>query len=281
MQMNSYVHIVAGHKHQKTYLKNSYCDHPFKLANVTEDKSGDLLRLMITSTSPGVLDNDHYHIKINVQEDAKMYLTTQGYQRLFTMNNQASQNMNVEVGNNSSFHFLPHPNVPHKASSFSSVSNIRLCKNHHLIWSEIITCGRKLSGEEFIFKRFHSVTNIYLYNKLVVKENVLLEPFKNNMHTIGQLEGYTHQSTLLFIDDKFDMVKLLGSCKSLLSPFEDIAYGISRLPVNGLIFRVLSNKAEKLFKINNSLALLIHKLKDKNAQPENTTCKIITNEIHN
>jgi urease accessory protein len=268
MQMNRQLHIIAGCKNHKTYLKHSYCKQPFKLANVTEDKTDTLLRLMITSSSPGVLDNDNYTIEVLIEEGAKMHLTTQGYQRLFTMSNQASQCMNVHVLNNGSFCFLPHPTVPHKASNFSAANNIYLSGNHNLLWSEIITCGRKLSGEEFKFTRFHTITNVYLNNKLVVKENVLLEPLKRNVHAIGQLERYTHQSTLLFINDQADMKKILEAGIQLLSGVEDIIFGISNLPVNGLIFRTLGLKAEKLFNCNNKLASLIQQMVNCNVNIE-------------
>lgn len=258
--MNSHLHIIAGYKDMKTFLKHSYCNQPFKLANITENKADGLLRLMVTSSSPGVLDNDNYIIEIEIEENASAHLTTQGYQRLFTMSNKASQSMNVRVKNNGSFCFLPHPNVPHKASNFSSVNNIFLCKKHNLIWSEIITCGRKLSGEEFKFTRFQNVTNVYIDHKLVVKENVILEPLKKDVHAIGQLEGYTHQSTLLFINDHADMKKLLKECHQFLSGIEDITFGISMLPVNGLIIRILGQKGEKLFNCNNKLASLIERL---------------------
>jgi urease accessory protein len=260
MQVNSQLHIIAGYKNHKTYLKESYSKQPLKLANITEEKTGSLLQLMIMSSSPGVLDHDNYSIEVVIEEDAKVHLTTQGYQRLFTMSNQASQSMNVHVLNNGSFCFLPHPNVPHAASNFSTVNNIHLNKNHNLIWSEIITCGRKLNGEEFRFTRFHNVTNVYLDKKLVVKENVLLEPLKKNVHAIGQLEGYTHQSTLLFINDHAEMKKISEACEELLSGTEDITFGISALPVNGLIFRLLGQKSEKLFNCNNKLASLIEQL---------------------
>ena len=41
---------------------------------------------------------------------------------------------------------------------------------------------------------------------------------------------------------------------------EDITFGISALPVNGLIFRLLGQKSEKLFNCNNKLASLIERL---------------------
>ena len=259
MPLDNHLHIAAAYKNDRTFLKHCFYKQPFKLANITENKSDGLLRLMITSSSPGILSNDNYNIEIEIEENANVHLTTQGYQRLFTMADAASQSMNVHVANNGSFTFLPHPNVPHEASSFSSFNNIYLQKKHSLVWSEVITCGRKLSGEEFKFTRFQNVTNVYLNKKLIVRENVLIEPAKRNIYAIGQLEGYTHQSTLLFINDSIDMKGLFEESKKLLSSIDNILFGISMLPVNGLIFRILGYKAEQLFDCNKRLAAFILK----------------------
>ncbi len=262
--MNGQLHIIAGCKNHTTYLKGSFCTQPFRLANITEQKAEGLLRLMIMSSSPGVLDHDHYTIEVQVEDNAKVHLTTQGYQRLFSMSGHASQCMNVHIQHQGSFCFLPHPNVPHAASDFLSVNNIFLHANHHLVWSEILTCGRKGSGEEFKFTRYHNVTNVYLNDKLVVKENVLLEPLKKDVHAIGQLEGYTHQSTLLFIDDSGNMKRIAEACNELLLKIKDITFGISKLAVNGLIIRALGHKSEKLFDCNKKLAVLIQQLSQGN-----------------
>ena len=215
---------------------------------------------MLTSSSPGILDNDKYRITINVEENAKIILTTQGYQRLFTMNNCADQSMDLYVQNNASFYFLPHPNVPHKGSSFSAVNNIYLKDKHDLLWSEIITCGRKLSGEAFSFTKFQNIINIYIHSKLVVKEIILVEPFINDVCELGQQEGYSHQSTLLFINDAADMSRIARKCRNSLAAVDGITFGISQLPVNGIIFRALANKAEKLMDCNNMLANLIRQI---------------------
>ena len=260
MPLDNHLHFTATHKNERTFLKHCFYKQPFKLANITENKSDGLLRLMITSSSPGILSNDNYNIEVEVEENANVHLTTQGYQRLFTMANAARQSMNVHLANNGSFTFLPHPNVPHEASSFSSFNNIYLEKKHNLVWSEIITCGRKLSGEEFKFTRFQNITNVYLNEKLVVKENVLLEPAKRNIHATGQLEGYTHQSTLLLLNDVINMEEILKKGNELLSGIDGITFGVSMLPVNGLIFRLIGFKAEQLFNCNNKLAALIQQV---------------------
>jgi urease accessory protein len=267
MQVNNTLHIIAAQKDHKTYLKKSFCKQPFKLADITEDKSGNKLSVMIRSSSPGIMDNDHYHIKIEVEQNAHLNLITQGYQRLYTMTNQASQFMEVNLENNCSLCFMPHPCVPHKASDYSSVNNIYLSTHHCLTWSEVITCGRKLSGEEFLFRRYHNVTNVYLNGKLVVKENILLQPLRNNLQTIGQLEGFTHQSTLLFINNSADIKKISVECCRMLSGIDGISFGLSKLPVNGLIFRLLGYHGEILFDCNKKLADCIRKFKTYKSGP--------------
>lgn len=230
---------IAVAARQTTYLKDCYFTHPFKVASIREDRLNPGLRLMIMSSSPGVLSNDRYEVNIDVYEGAALELVTQGYQRLFTMQNFASQQVNISLKENTSFIYLPHPAVPHSGSSFATVNNIHLQGSHNLVWSEILTCGRKLSGEIFLFNRYQSLTSIYIYDRLVIRENLLLEPDKRNPSTTGQLEGYTHQSGLLFINDRAEIEPLIDACRSLLSVVGGISFGVSLLPVNGLIVRIL------------------------------------------
>lgn len=65
MPLDKHLYIAAACKNDKTILKECFYKQPFKLANITENKSGSLLRLMVTSSSPGILSNDNYNIKID------------------------------------------------------------------------------------------------------------------------------------------------------------------------------------------------------------------------
>jgi urease accessory protein len=211
--MNSSLNITVAEKNGRTYLKNSFCTHPFKIGNITEDKSKGLLKLMIMSSSPGVLDGDCYNINIYLEEEAQLQVTTQGYQRIFTMRGEAKQALKVHLDNGGSFHYLPHPTVPHKLSNFKSTNDIYLKTEHDLLWSEIITCGRKLCNEYFVFTAYQNRTDIYVNDKLALRENILLQPLLRPLTSIGQLEGYTHQSSLLVINDKADIHALIVECK--------------------------------------------------------------------
>lgn len=262
------LHIQAACRHGKTYLKKAYYTQPFKVADITEDRREPHLRLMLMSASPGVLDGDTYQMKIEVEENGSLQLETQSYQRLFHMQQGAMQQMEVHLATNSSFEFVPFPVVPHEGANFKARNRIFLSNGCRLLWGEVLTSGRKLSGENFLFNRYHNVTEIFFEGRLVIKENLLLEPAKKPVYVIGQLEGYSHQATLIFLDEQADITYLTSIIAATLSWEKTIEFGISALPANGLLVRILGHKGEQLFKCLKTMARILNQVKKPDAQPE-------------
>lgn len=254
--MTANLHIQASQRDCKTYLNKSYYTPPFRIADITEDKQAGILQLMLMSSSPGILDGDRYHLKIELDEGCSMQLHNQGYQRLFNMKKGAEQQTEIHLAANSSFTYIQHPSVPHEQSAFTATNNIYLNKDCNLIWGEVLTCGRKANGEIFKFSKYHSRTSIYLNKKIVVNENLLIQPLVVNPFSIGQLEGYTHQASLILLNEKIDCAELKDSIADHLSLQEGISFGVSNAPENGIIVRILGYKAEQLFKLLQSIAKL-------------------------
>jgi urease accessory protein len=249
--------IEAGIRKGVTYLKNVYHTTPFKVANITEDKSAYTLQLMWMSSSPGILDGDEYKIDVTIAAHASLHLKTQSYQRLFNMKKGALQTMVVDIQEGASFIYLPHPTVPHEASSFTSKSKIYLAKNCTLLWGEVLTCGRKLSGEEFKFSKYHSLTEVFLVKRLVVKENLLIQPSLIDVNEIGQLEGYTHQASFIYINEKTNVSVAVTKLHEALALIKGISFGVSALHINGLVVRIVGYKAEQLYGILQHIATLL------------------------
>jgi len=172
--MNSKVAIHASARNGKTFLKKSFYTTRFKIADITEGKHTQVLHLMFMSSSPGILDGDNYDIDISTDADTAVKMYTQSYQRLFAMKKGAAQSINVNVGESSFLCYLPHPTVPHCDASFTSKSRICLADNAILIWCEIVTCGRILNHEKFLFTKYHSITEILHKGKLIIKDNLYL-----------------------------------------------------------------------------------------------------------
>jgi urease accessory protein len=251
--MNALLQIQTNFADGITRLGNTYFTPPFKVANITENKQSNWLQLMIMSSSPGILDGDEYKILIEMNEGSCLHLHSQSYQRLFQMKKGASQHSVIRLGDNCSFTYIPHPCVPHEHSSFKSTNKIYLSGNCNLIWGEVLTCGRNLNGEVFRFSSYHTITEVYKQDKLVLRENLLMQPSKLDQKRMGQLEGFTHQASFVY----FPAENLKGECIDLihevLTNQNDIEFGITQVEGNGIMVRMLGRGAELLY--NNLLSL--------------------------
>lgn len=247
MQIKTSLNIEVAAENGRSYLKNCYCTTPLKVLNISEDKQQPTLCLMLMSSSPGILDGDDYDLKIKLEANSALQLHTQAYQRLFSMQRYATQKMEIKLAKNAAFSYIPHPVVPQAKADFTVRNKIYLEENCSLILGEIITCGRKLNGEIFLFSKYHSVTEVFINNKIVIKENLLMQPFLFNLNTIGQLQNFTHQASLIYLCEKAVIKPIITNLLQLLSSQQNISMGISVAPVNGLIVRLLGQKAEQLF----------------------------------
>lgn len=252
--MNAELFIETTVCRGMTILKSSYVTPPFKVQNITEDKSAHALHLMLMNASPGVLDGDVYKMQLHIGSGSWLQLHTQSYQRLFPMQNGATQTVEVRMGKGSSFTFLPHPTVPHAASNFTANNKIFIEKSCKLWWGEVVTCGRKENGEQFHFSKYHSRTDIFLSGRIVVKENLLLQPERCAPQRLGQLEGFTHQASLFYLDEATAISECCDVVHDLLSDEQGICFGVTALSVSGLAVRMLGHQAEHLHGLLKKLA---------------------------
>ncbi|WP_159455880.1 urease accessory protein UreD [Chitinophaga eiseniae] len=240
--------LISGYKNGRSWLKDSYCTRPFKLANVGIYRQDPALYLMVMSSSPGILDGDHYDIDIRTESHSRLQLQSQSYQRLFNMKTGAQQQQRIHMEAQSVFSYVQHPLVPHENAMFKSHTVAHLEDDCQFTFGEIITCGRKHSGEVFRFSRLHSVTEIFHRGKLILKDNLLLQPQLLPMQAIGQMEGYTHQATLLYIHTgATDMELHLTALRQLLEEPPGVVGGVSLPDARCLVVRILGNGGEQLY----------------------------------
>ncbi|MEO5684944.1 MAG: urease accessory protein UreD [Chitinophagaceae bacterium] len=252
MKASVLIQIAAHNK--SSFLKHAYAEPPFKVANITEARNPQLLELMLMSSSPGVLDDDRYLVDIELAANSSLRLTTQSYQRLFRMVKGAEQDITVRMLPGSSLVYLPHPVVPHESAVFRANNKLYLSHGCNVIWGEVLTCGRKLNGERFLFSFYHSTTEIFLNGRMVVKENLRMAPGTIEVDTIGQMEGFTHQASLICLSPAYIINDKKTAVTSCLAEEKEIAFGITTAPVHGVIIRILGNGAEQLFDCLKKLA---------------------------
>ena len=246
--MVSTLKIEVEEREGQSFLRDAYVSQPFRIVPVGQYKSDGASYLMIMSSSPGILSGDAYDIQVNVKENARLQLQSQSYQRLFNMEDSASQVMNVQMKKGTSFSYVPHPVVPHEASTFKSYNKITIDDDCDLTISEIITCGRKHYGEEFKYAHFQNLVEVYHHDRLILKDNVLLKPEIMPLESMGLLEGFTHQGTLIYLNTRNeDIEDKIEYFFKELEELEDVSFGVSALQAKGFVIRILGNGGEQMF----------------------------------
>lgn len=246
--MLSTLKIEVEEREGQSFLRDAYVTQPFRIAPVGQYKSDGASYLMIMSSSPGILSGDAYDIQVNVKEKARLQLQSQSYQRLFNMEGSASQIMSVKIDKGASFSYVPHPVVPHEASTFKSINRVSIDDDCELTFSEIITCGRKHHGEEFKYAHFQNLLEVYHHDRLILKDNVLLRPDIMPLSAMGLLEGFTHQGTLVYLNTKNEDVEdHIEHFYKELEELENVSFGISALEAKGFVIRILGNGGEQMF----------------------------------
>ncbi|TWV99746.1 urease accessory protein UreD [Chitinophaga pinensis] len=253
--MTSELDIRAATRGTHTYLQHCYFTRPFKVADISGSRTGDLHLTMMTA-SPGILDGDFYQIAVSLEKDSSVHLYTQAYQRIFNMQNGAKQRLLVKMAKGSSLYYLPHPSVPHEASVFDSVSRIEMEEDCRLLWGEIITCGRKLNGEIFRCRYYRNTLELWQHNRLLFKDVTVLEPAVIPPVSMGQWETYSHQASLLWYDKQQDMTAMGDIIHECLSAEKNITAGVSRTASGALLLRVLGQGGEQLYELFKKIALL-------------------------
>lgn len=233
-----------------SFLKDAYVTQPFRIVPVGQYRRDKAAYLMIMSSSPGLLDGDDHRLEVRVAEKAKLQLQTQAYQRLFHMKNKSTQTMAITLEKDSAFAYVPHPVVPQNSSTFISHNIVKMAENCHFLLSDIVTCGRKMSGEQFEYNHFQNLTEVFVNDEMVLKDNVLLQPELMPIQGLGILEGFTHQGTLIYYNTaNLAVEEFIAHFHTQYKDIDNIVFGISKTEQNGFVVRVLGYGAEQLYNI--------------------------------
>lgn len=193
------------------------------------------------------LDSDVYAMHIELEEEARLTLTTQGATIIYkTPEKEAYQEAVIHLGKGSYFEYLPGAIIGYKNAMFYQNTEVHLEQGAAFVYLEVITSGWSPDGEEFSFTYLRLKTTVYLEGELVVHDHIKLDPKEQEFAVMGYLEGYSHLGTFMVIGDRVDD-ELIDRLYELLQAEEyDMKFGISRLPIGGFTVRILANMTQHI-----------------------------------
>ncbi|QAA34346.1 urease accessory protein UreD [Clostridium manihotivorum] len=250
---DSHINIETSVKKDKTVLERSYFTAPFKIISPFYEDEHNMMKLCVMNVSPGILEGDRYYLDFKLKEGSRLHLYSQSYSKVFNMKEgNAYQKLHIELEKNSRFEYFLMPTVPYSGSNFFSEAEIHMESGSELIFREILSCGRYMSGERFDFSLYSSKTKIYHEGKLMFFDNTFLEPNTQNLDEIGYYEGYTHQANVYIINNRIDET-FRTSLVEYLECQKNILAGLSKNCENMLTVRILGNSSDALSKITDRI----------------------------
>lgn len=250
------LNATASFKDGKTILSDKFYTQPFKLMKPFHIKK-DLMTLMMQTASAGILKGDTQEQNFVIEDNAKMELVSQSFEKLHKMDGgSARRDTTIKVGKNALFKYSPLPTIPFKDSGFDSTITCDLADDtSQLMLVEVLSGGRIAYGEAFEYRFYNSHITIRKGGKLIYNDNAQYNPAEMDMQGLGMYEGFTHMATLLLVNlkDKVDLEKI----REMIAENPKIEGGASTIQSGDTSVKLLGRSADDLYelceKIMNSL----------------------------
>lgn len=243
--------LDAEVRNGKTIGKNVYFQGAYKVMRpVYHDDSGQAC-YYILNPGGGYLDGDRYQMKVTVQENARLTLTTQSATKIYkSPHSFAYSEMEFTLKNDSYLEYIPDPLIGYKDARYKQKTVIHMEKGATLLYSDIITPGWSPDGEKFSYHTLQLKNEIYMDEELVVFDHIKLSPATQDIEGLGFMEGFSHMGSMIVVGEKSDATLLDLVYEKLHDNSIDFKIGLSALSVPGFTLRVLANTTqviEKLF----------------------------------
>jgi urease accessory protein len=236
----------------KTSVKEQYSRVPLyaQRALYLEEALSNMAYMYIISPSGGILQGDRYRMDITLRNHAFAHITTQGATRIYRMErNYATQIINIDVGEDCYFEYIPDQVIPYRDSRFYQEANLRVHDNATLLYSEIITPGRVASGEHFDYDICYmkAIAKDHTGGSLKFTDVAILEPKRRDMKVFGVLSNHEVVGNMYIITKNKKLQEINTNVNAALKAISKVYGGATILPGNsGVGIRMLGNTASDL-----------------------------------
>ena len=240
--------IVLEKKNENTVISEKRFDGLIKLSPTIHLDSEKISTYFIVGLGGGYVEGEKYKYSINLKEDSRSIITTQASTKVYKCvhGEKTEQETLINLEKNSILEYITDSVILYKDAIYKQVNNIYMDESATLIYSDGITSGWSKEGEDFQYSNVQLKTSVYVNNKIVLLDNLLVNPREDDVTKLGFFEGYQNFGTLLVINKNINgkiIEELRNNIKNLNLP---ICFGISELEVNGFVLRALGNLSQNI-----------------------------------
>ena len=240
----------------ETLLHSSIQEPPLQIVRAFPREDGSSLA-HLHNVSGGLLGGDDLSLSATLAPETQVQLTTTGATRLYRPRADAAparQCNQIHVGENAILEYVPDPIIPYADVRFEQRSEIHLAPGAGLFWWEMLAPGREARGEAFAYERIEMRTDIFARSRPIAAERVRLEPRVRPLNALARLGDFRYWITFYICRVRLEPANWLALENELRETLQthtatssrDMLWGISTLPVHGLVIRGLARSAHPI-----------------------------------
>jgi urease accessory protein len=156
----------------RSVVRRAYARSPLRL--LTPANHGRAAWIYSSSFGGGLVDGDHLAVRIDVDEGAAAFLSTQASTKVYRSPSGASSEMHARVANDGLLVVAPDPIVCFAGARFRQLQTVELAPRAGLVLLDWVSSGRIAAGERWAFDEYRSQLRIRVDDDLVVHDSVAL-----------------------------------------------------------------------------------------------------------
>ncbi|MDT7988882.1 urease accessory protein UreD [Clostridium perfringens] len=254
--------IILEKKNNRTTINEIYYDGVSKVSPTISLDNEKIPCYFLIHLGGGYLEGEICDNYIELKDNCRSIITTQTPTIAYKCEDGISskQFTTIKLGENSVVEYILDNTILFKNSMFEQYTDVYMKESSTFIYTDGITSGWSPDGEKFKYKFMRMRNRVFIDNKIVLLDNLILKPNVQEMHEIGLMEGYTNYGTAIVIDRRIneDFIEELREKVEKLNL--DIKFAISIIEVNGLVIRVLGNFTQDIQK---AIYLCINNIRQK------------------
>lgn len=189
----------------KTYMAKQFFRVPLQILKPHYYDIDGTAVVYSLNPSGGILQHDRLLTEIECEAGTDAIVTTPGNNKYYKMDEGCAKVWNrLYVHSGGVLEYMPEHNVPFEDSVVYQDNEFRVEKGGVLFAADMVTAGRVASGEMFDYRKYESRTRIFVDGKLMLYDNCILEPDKDNLLRKGLLDGYQMNGSLYVYADDMD-----------------------------------------------------------------------------
>ena len=161
--------VLAG---RSSVVLRAYATSPLRL--LTPRNHGRAAWIYAGSYGGGLVGGDALRLTIRVREGASAFLSTQASTKVYRSNRPTSVETDASVAEGAFLVIWPDPVVCFAGSSYQQTQRIDVARDGAVVLVDVMTSGRRASGERWGFRQYVSRTTIRYDGRLVQYDSTRL-----------------------------------------------------------------------------------------------------------